>query len=257
MQQTDLADNNTMIPRFYCPIALVAGASLVLPEEVAHHAAKVLRLAVGDSVVLFNGEGGEYPARLTSVAKTVTAELGDWRAVSRESPLELTLVQALAAGDKMDWVFQKAVELGARQLVPVSASRSVLKLTGDRAEKRLEHWRSVVASACEQSGRDFLPTVAELANLPQYLGRLQSEPLSANSLRLILSPYATTRLAELPRPDAVTLMIGPEGGFTDDEVAAAEAVGFTAVRLGPRILRTETAGLAAMALLQGLWGDFD
>lgn len=245
-----------MIPRFYCPIPLRSGDSLSLPEAVAHHAVKVLRLAVGAPIVLFNGEGGEFPARLTAAGKCVTAQLGDWCAVSRESPLHLTLVQALAAGDKMDWVFQKAVELGANRLVPVAASRSVLKLSGDRADKRLEHWRGVVTAACEQSGRDTVPEVTELLPLPHYLGRLREAPPAGDHVRLILSPYAATRLADLPRPAAVTLMIGPEGGFTDDEVAAAQAVGFTAIRLGPRILRTETAGLAAMALLQGKWGDY-
>lgn len=242
-----------MIPRFFCPMPLSDGETIALPDAVAHHAGRVLRLSVGDAISLFNGEGGEYSARLTSVAKSVTAELGPWRAVSRESPLRLTLVQALAAGDKMDLVFQKAVELGVQALVPVASARSVLRLSGDRAAKRLEHWRSVVTSACEQSGRDFVPSVADLLSLPQYLGRVATE--APQGLRLMLSPTADKRLVDLTPATAATLLIGPEGGFTDDEEESARAAGFQAVKLGPRILRTETAGLAVVAAMQTLWGD--
>ena len=246
------ADNSMMNPRFFCPIPLAAGHAIDLPAEVAHHADRVLRLKAGDRITLFNGDGGEFPAVLLSLGKTARAELEARLEPQRESPVMLTLVQSLATADKMDWVLQKAVELGVSRIVPVASARSVVKLSGDRAEKRVEHWRHIVAAACEQCGRNVLPPVADLLPLPRHL----AAPPPGETLRLFLSPTAPDRLSDLPRPASVELLVGPEGGFTDDEESAARSVGYRPVRLGPRILRTETAGLAALAALQLQWGDF-
>lgn len=203
-------------------------------------------------MILFDGRGGEYPARIARIERDrVYAELGAWRDVERESPLDITLVQALQAGDKMDFTIQKAVELGVRAIVPVDSRRSVIRLVGERAGKRVAHWQGVVASACEQSGRNQVPNVAPLEKLENWLAR----PSTA-ALRLMLAPDAEQTLAEVRPAGPVQLLIGAEGGLDPQEMIAAERVGFQAVRLGPRVLRTETAGLAALAALQVLWGDF-
>lgn len=240
-----------MAPRFFCPMPLQAHCTVDLPSAVAHHVERVLRLSPGDVLTLFNGQGGEFPARLIALGKAPSAELGEFVPIERESALAITLVQSLASGDKMDWVLQKAVELGASRIVPVASQRSVVRLSGERAEKRVEHWRQIVASACEQCGRNRLPEVAELRNLLSHMAQAP-EP---GTLRLILAPGAASKLSDLPRPSAVELLVGPEGGFTEDEVLAAQVAGYQAIRLGPRILRTETAGLAALTALQMLWGD--
>jgi len=240
-----------MAPRFFCPMPLLAHSTVDLPPTVAHHAERALRLSPGDVLTLFNGQGGEFPARLIALGKAAKAELGEHVAGERESPLAITLVQSLASGDKMDWVLQKAVELGASRIVPVTSSRSVVRLSGERAEKRVEHWQRIVASACEQCGRNRLPEVAELKGLLSHMAQTPDP----GTLRLILAPDAASKLSDLPRPGAVELLVGPEGGFTEDEVLAAQVAGYRAIRLGPRILRTETAGLAALTALQMLWGD--
>ncbi|MCX7176569.1 MAG: 16S rRNA (uracil(1498)-N(3))-methyltransferase [Proteobacteria bacterium] len=242
-----------MVPRFYCPIPLQSGRTITLPPEAAHHALRVLRLRSGDELVLFDGLGGEYPGRVVDAARTMRVALEDWRDTEREAPLALTLVQALPAGDKMDWVVQKAVELGAATIQPVQAKRSVVRLAGERADKRVGHWQQVAISACEQSGRNRLPIIGAVVDLPHYLGM----PRGENDTRLLLSPQSGARLSALPRPaGGVTLLIGPEGGLDEDEEHAAHSVGFQSVSLGSRVLRTETAGLAAMAAILALWGDY-
>lgn len=203
-------------------------------------------------MVLFDGRGGEYPARIERIEKNrVFAELADWHDVERESPLAVTLVQALQAGDKMDFTIQKAVELGVRDIVPVESRRSVLKLAGERAGKRVAHWQGVAASACEQCGRNQVPLVAPLERLDHWLAKP-----AAGVLRLMLAPDAENTLSDIAPATNVQLLIGAEGGLDPQEVLAARQSGFQAVRLGPRVLRTETAGLAALAVLQALWGDF-
>ena len=243
-------------PRFHCPVPLAAGTSIELPENAARHAARVLRLRVGDDVVLFEGNGGECTARIAAVERDrVTVDVLDRQAVEREAPIRVTLVQALQSGDKMDLTIQKAVELGAVGVVPVASRRSVLRLEGERAAKRVEHWRGVAVAACEQCGRNRVPPVAGIESLERWL----SQPAPANVLRLMLAPGADATLAALPRPTADTrieLVIGAEGGLAPEELEKATQAGFVGVRLGPRILRTETAGLAALAALQCLWGDF-
>ncbi len=239
-------------PRFYCREALSPGAHVELPEPVARHAVRVLRLPPGAPMVLFDGRGGEYPAHIERIERDrVYAELAEWRDIERESRLNITLVQALQAGDKMDFTIQKAVELGVRDIVPVESRRSVLRLAGERAGKRVAHWQGVVASACEQCGRNQVPLVAPLEKLENWLARP-----SNGCLRLMLAPDADQTLASIPPAGAIQLLIGAEGGLDPQEVIAATQAGFRAVRMGPRILRTETAGLAALAALQALWGDF-
>lgn len=244
-----------MIPRFFCPPQLHAQRVVGLPEAAAHHALRVLRLHAGDPVVLFDGEGGEYAGRLVEAGRAVRVELGAWRDIERESPLRITLAQALPAGDKMDWIVQKAVELGAARIVPLAAARSVVRLAGERAARRVEHWRQVAVSACEQCGRNRVPEVLPVLDLRRWLAGLAQEQGETDGLRLLLSPGAGRRLGEASPQGGVVLLIGPEGGLTDDEAAAAAACGFRAASLGPRILRTETAGLAALAALAALHGD--
>lgn len=240
------------LPRFYCREALAPGAHVELPEPVARHAVRVLRLPPGAPMVLFDGRGGEYPARIERIERDrVVAELGAWQDVERESPLAITLVQALQVGEKMDFTIQKAVELGVRDIVPVESRRSVMRLAGERAAKRVAHWQGVAASACEQCGRNQVPLVAPLEKLESWLAR----PAHA-ALRLMLAPDAEQTLVEIAPAGEVQLLIGSEGGLDPQEVIAATQAGFRAVRLGPRVLRTETAGLAALAAMQAIWGDF-
>jgi len=203
-------------------------------------------------MVLFDGRGGEYEAQIERIEKSrVVVELGAWRDVERESKLVVTLVQAVQAGEKMDFTIQKAVELGVADIVPVDSRRSVIRLAGERAAKRVAHWQGVAASASEQCGRNQVPLVAPLEKLEHWLAR-PARP----GLRLMLAPDAEHSLADLPPARDVQLLIGAEGGLDPQEVIAAKLAGFQAVRLGPRVLRTETAGLAALAALQALWGDF-
>lgn len=239
-------------PRFFCDGPLGPGARLDLPEAVARHAVRVLRLPPGASITLFDGRGGEYPAIIGSITKErVAVYIEGWVDVERESPLQLTLVQAIQAADKMDYTIQKAVELGISAIQPVGSKRSVVKLSGERQQKREAHWQSVATSACEQCGRNRVPLVAPVQALDQWL----SQP-AAPGLRLMLAPGATHTLHQLPPTGQVTLLIGAEGGLDPGEMSAARSVGFVPVSLGPRILRTETAGLAALAAIQTLWGDF-
>ena len=240
------------LPRFYCREALAPGAHIDLPEPVARHAVRVLRLPPGAPVILFDGRGGEYEAHIERIERDrVVAALGAWRDVERESPLAVTLIQAVQAGEKMDFTVQKAVELGVKEIVPVDSRRSVIRLSGERAARRVAHWQGVAAAACEQCGRNQVPLVASLAKLEQWLARP-----ATGALRLILAPDAPQALVDLPLAKEVQLLIGAEGGLDPQEVVAARQVGFTPVRLGPRILRTETARLAALAALQAAWGDF-
>ena len=250
------AYNNTMnLPRFFCPGPLAAGAVVMLPESAARHAARALRLGPGDGVTLFDGGGAEYAGRIVSVRKeTVEAELLAPREVSAESPLRVTLAQALQAADKMDLTVQKAVELGVAAVQPLASRRSVVRLDGERAVRRVEHWRGVAVSACEQCGRNIVPAVDDIQPLERWLGSLG--PVAPGELRLMLAPAAAGTLTALPAPSHVILLIGAEGGLDPQEQAAAAAAGFVGVRLGPRVLRTETAGLAALAAMQILWGDF-
>ncbi len=241
--------------RLYVSGELMPGATCVLPTQQAHHALRVLRLKAGDAVTLFNGDGAEYDALIASIAKNAASvKVGERRLAERESRLEIVLGQALSGGERMDYTVQKAVELGVYAIHPLAANRSVVRLDAERAGKRAAHWQSVVIAACEQCGRNRVPPVAPVAALEAWLAQPGArEP----ALRVLLSPRAEIRLRDLPRPDgAVVLLAGPEGGFTREEETLARSGGFTPVRLGPRVLRTETAAVAALAAMQALWGDF-
>lgn len=242
------------MPRFYTPGTLAPGALVKLLDSAATHASRALRMKVGDTAVLFNGDGNDYPCELTIMNKSeVSARIKTVRANHNESPLQITLVQAISSGDRMDFTIQKAVELGVSRIQPVSSQRSVVKLSGERAEKRREHWQNVVISACEQCGRAVIPSVMPTLPLPQWLAQTQT-----GALRLLLSPDAAQNLSDLPRPSApIQLLIGAEGGLTQEEVRLATDHDFIPIRLGKRILRTETAALTAIASLQTLWGDFN
>jgi 16S rRNA (uracil1498-N3)-methyltransferase len=239
------------MPRFYCPQPFAIGAIVTLPEAVAHHV-QVLRLVQGDSLTLFNGEGGEYTASLVTIEKKrVTVELKTHTPRDVELPYALTLAQALPEGSKMDWILEKAIELGVSGFQPLAAQRCVVRLSAERAEKRQGHWQGIIVSASEQSGRNRL---AQLAGLQDYQRWITQSDMHR---RILLSPRAEQSLPDWARhqpPQALTLMVGPEGGFSDAEEDAALANGALALSMGPRILRTETAGLAAIAALNAMWG---
>jgi len=242
-------------PRFQVDAPLAAGAEIDLPERAARHVA-VLRLRAGDEVVLFSGQGGEHAAKLTLVARSgVRAKVGAFRDIGRESPLAITLAQCISAGDRMDLTLQKATELGVKKIVPLISERAVVRLKEERAERRLQHWRAVVAAACEQCGRNTIPDVAAPVDLHTWLAA--PEARAADAARLVLAPTATTNLGAMLKAQTAILLIGPEGGLADHELVAAKSAGFTPIRLGPRILRTETAPLAAITALQVLWGDLN
>ncbi len=242
-----------MTPRFHCPLPLAEGAEIALPDAAAHHAARVLRLAAGDAVTLFGGDDGEFAARILRIeSRGVRVQIGPATAADRESPLAVTLVQGLAAADRMDYAIQKAVELGAHAIQPVATARSVTRLDAGRAAKRTLHWRQIVIAACEQCGRNRLPQMHSLLGFDAWL----ATPSEA-TLRLLLAPEGELTVASLTPPGGpIEILVGPEGGLTPDENAAALRRGFRALRLGPRVLRTDTAGPALLAALNARWGDW-
>jgi len=230
-----------------------------LDAQATVHLTKVLRLRIGDGLVVFNGDGGEYPAHVVEIGRrSTTIEMGDFIDHSVESPLELVLLQGISRGERMDYTVQKAVELGVSRIVPVMTERTMVNLKGDRQDKRREHWQSVVNSACEQSGRNRVPEVSAITKFADAITEARvAEGSGMPGLKLVLHHRANTKLNDLPVPQGpVSLLIGPEGGLSDQEIAAAEAAGFVPLCLGPRVLRTETAALAAMSVLQWQWGDF-
>lgn len=241
------------LTRLYFPDPVPEHGECALPAAQAHHVARVLRLAAGDALTLFDGAGTEYPAVIARLDKSaVWLRVGAPRAQDRESPLRVIVAQAVSSGERMDYTVQKAVELGAAGIVPLISSRCVVRLSGPRAEKRVAHWQAVAVAACEQCGRNTVPEIAAVQPFANWLS-VQSD---ADATRLLLAPDGGGRLAEMGRPaGALSLLIGPEGGFAPGEAAAAVRAGFAPVRLGPRVLRTETAAVAALAALQALWGD--
>ncbi|MBM4232761.1 MAG: 16S rRNA (uracil(1498)-N(3))-methyltransferase [Gammaproteobacteria bacterium] len=246
--------------------ALASARRLALPAPAAQHLLKVLRLRSGAAITIFDGKGGEYRARLELAGRgEAWVELAEHLAIERESPLHITLLQGLARGERMDWVMQKATELGVQRIAPVSTARSVVQLDAYRGDSRSAHWRAVAAAACEQCGRNTLPIIDPLLRLAAAL-----QAVAHPTLRLVLNAESAVTLgAAVGSPMAVALpgtgegaanrpialLVGPEGGLDDDELALAKHSGFQGVRLGPRILRTETAGIAALAALQCLAGD--
>ena len=240
------------MPRFYLADALQPGQNISLPENVIRHL-HVLRVREGEEITLFNGNGHNYPTRLLSLAKRqAVAEVLSEQTVDNESPLAISLIQAVSSGERMDFTLQKSVEMGVTEIFPVTSARSIVKLSGERAEKRQERWQEIVIAACEQCGRNRIPTVHPLLPLSQ---RLQQLPQS--DVRLLMGLHHPTSLKAIqPAPQRITLMIGPEGGWSPEEEAAAFQTGFQSILLGKRVLRTETAALAAIAAMQTLWGDF-
>jgi 16S rRNA (uracil1498-N3)-methyltransferase len=241
--------------RLFVDVPLAPGHSLPLPREAAQHALRVLRLQAGDPVTLFNGDGRQYRARLATAdprAASVHIEAAEMPA--RESCLRITLIQALARGEKMDWIIQKATELGAARILPVTSGRSEVRLDDARGKKRLEHWRAIAIAACEQCGRNVIPGIAAPESLKACLA---AHPQANTEARWMLHPGGTVRLRDaVPAATEVMLAVGPEGGFSDNDLSALRDAGFRDLALGPRVLRTETAGLAAMAALQAVHGDF-
>ncbi len=239
------------IPRIYLPRSLTPDAMVTLDTDAAHHIARVLRLHAGAPLILFNGQGGEYQAILHSITgNQVQAQILKHHAHETESPLQVTLAQGISRGERMDYTLQKAVELGVKTIIPLFSERCEVRLQGERLDKRVRHWQGIVNSACEQCGRNRIPSVLAPMTLPQWLP-------TSDGLRLVLDPHATHSLAQYTQPadGKITLLIGPEGGLSDAEIINTQHAGFTRIRLGPRVLRTETAGLAVLAALQAVWGD--
>ncbi len=240
------------IPRFYCPIPLAPGQAATLPEAVSRHALAALRLRVGDRLILFDGDGGECLAVLERGGREACVRILECRTVDRDSPLEVILAQGVSSGERMDYTLQKAVELGVAAIEPLLTRRTVVRLDAGRRQRRRAHWQGVVMAACEQCGRNRLPAVGEIHDFPDWLVGTRQR----TAVKYLLDPEGGLRLRDLPAPDRpVLLLAGPEGGLEPAERAAALAVGFLPLRLGPRILRTETAAVAALAAMQALWGD--
>lgn len=240
--------------RFFSPSPLTIGQTTALSENAAAHAIRVMRLKAGDTLILFSGDGFDYQCALTDIEKKAAyAEVQSRTAVSNESPLNIRLLQGISSGDRMDYTIQKAVELGITEIFPLMTDRSVTKLSGDRAGKRVEHWQGVAIAACEQSGRAVIPPVHAPVTLAQWLGQHETQA----SLNILLNPVGAKRLAQIDKPSChIHMLIGPEGGLSPGEIALASQNNFQSIVLGPRILRTETAAVTAIASMQTLWGDF-
>jgi 16S rRNA (uracil1498-N3)-methyltransferase len=240
------------LTRVHVPGPLTSGHRHTIDGDAANHIGRVLRLQRGDPLTVFDGRGGEYAARIEEFRNsTVIVLVGEPSTVVRESPLSLTLAQGVSRGERMDWVVQKATELGVSRIVPVLTERTVVRLDAKQAERKLLHWRGIATAACEQSGRDRIPAIDEPLDLAAFLAAADG-----HATRALLSPAGNLRIAELARPEAgMIVLIGPEGGLAESEQRAAMAAGFLAVRLGPRVLRTETAAVAALTLLQHQFGD--
>ena len=232
-------------PRFYTNQPLAPTDSVTLEEETSHYMRRVLRLSNGDPLVLFNGDGKDYQAFVgDSTGKLVVVQVSEGCEQGRESNLRIELGQGISRGERMDFALQKSVELGVNCITPIWTTRSQVKLSGQRLEKRMTHWRAVMRSASEQSGRAVIPSLDDATTLPEWCSSTNVK------LKLVLDPEASIHLSELATPSSVGILIGPEGGLASDEIRVAEANGFQRIRLGPRTLRTETAALAALAAAQ-------
>lgn len=240
------------MPRFHCAQNLAIGAIIDLPEHVAHHVS-VLRLAIGTHLTLFNGQGGEYTATLSEIGKKrASAEIKAFSPREAELPYSVTLAQALPEASKMDEIVQKAVELGVSAIQPLAAQRCVVRLSAERAEKKMAHWHGIIISAAEQCGRNRLANLHEPADFTSWIGQHDLHR------RILLSPRAEQSLSDWARhhpPQALSILIGPEGGFNEKEEAMAMAHGALALSAGARVLRTETAGMAALAAINAVWGE--
>ncbi len=237
--------------RFYLDHKIDLKQELVLSKEVSHHIVAVLRKQPGQTITVFNGDGGEYLASIQSIEKKIVkVVITEFIDVNYESPLEITLAQGISKGQKMDYTLQKSVELGVSRIIPIQNRRSSIKIKPERIENKLQHWRNIVIGACEQSGRNQIPEVLPPMSLEQWL------ELDNNELKLLLAPGAKLSFSSIGEtPHSLSLLIGSEGGLNDDEIQLAIDSGYQSVRLGSRILRTETAALVALSVCQGFWGD--
>lgn len=239
------------IPRVFTSQALIPDSTLVLAEAQSHYLSKVLRMQAGRELVLFNGEGGEYSAEISAVhKKNVDVSVKEFTPENRQSHLQLELAIGVSRGERMDWVLQKATELGVTKITPLMTERTEVKLGGERADKKMEHWQQILISACEQCQRNILPELSEPQYFSDWVGKCDAE------LKFVLHHRDNQGLPQDKTTHSVALLIGPEGGLDDDEIAQAIAQGFSPLTLGPRVLRTETAPVAAISLVQYLWGDF-
>ncbi|HHK5605512.1 TPA: 16S rRNA (uracil(1498)-N(3))-methyltransferase [Neisseria polysaccharea] len=240
------------MPRFYLPENLSVGQTVALPDNIVRHL-NVLRVRPNENITLFDGKGKAHAARLSFLEKRrAEAEILHEDTTDNESPLNITLIQSISSGDRMDFTLQKSVELGVTAIQPVISERCIVRLDGERAAKRLARWQEIVISACEQSGRNTVPPVLPIIGYREALDKMPSE-----STKLIMSINRARKLGDIRQPSgAIAFMVGPEGGWTEQEEQQAFDAGFQAVTLGKRILRTETAALAALAAMQTLWGDF-
>lgn len=246
------------MPRFFVDSPFETGHVVALPDDVARHV-QVLRLQAGDALTLFNGRGGQHAARLVELGRrSALVEVGAFEPVEAEPPYRITLAQGIAGGDKMDWLIEKAIELGATRIAPLVTARGVVRLSAERASRRHGHWQGIARAACEQCGRNRLPEIETARDMSKWLEALPARD-DSGALRYMLSPRGATTFDALPTtaPSAeVTLLIGPEGGLAPDEEEAAAAHGFAPLSLGPRVLRTETAGMAVLAALAARWGGW-
>lgn len=238
------------VSRFYLDAPLSQGEQL-LESDLAHYLGRVLRLGPGAQVQIFNGSGQEWPGEVVEVSKReVRLALAAPIDGMPESPLQIHLGQAMSRGERMDWAIQKAVELGVSQITPLTTEHCEVRLQGERADKRQQHWQQIAVSACEQCGRSYVPQVHAPMALADWLSSLEAD------LKLVLHHRTDQDLRSLPTPASLGLLIGPEGGLSSNEIGQAEAAGFHAARFGPRVLRTETTPVVALSLAQQLWGDF-
>jgi len=243
------------IPRIYTEQTLEPGQSIELETAAATHLARVLRAQPGQPVELFNGDGNNYAAELTEVGRRqVSLRVISRAANPTESPLALTLAQVISKGERMDLVVQKSTELGVRRIIPLTSERCDVRLSSEREDKRIRRWQSIAQGAAEQCGRSVVPQIDEVIRLQDWL--TATRDFDEQTLRLVLHHRNTTSLGDYSRPSGVVLLVGPEGGLSEQEIEAAHQAGFGAVAFGPRVLRTETAPLTGLSLCQYLWGDF-
>lgn len=238
------------IPRIYTSQKLIANELIELAEAPSHHLSKVLRMQVGRELVLFNGEGGEYTADIADINKKhVSVNIKEFSADNNQSPLQLELAIGVSRGERMDWVLQKATELGVTKITPLITERTEVKLGGERADKKINHWQQTIISACEQCQRNLLPELCEPVLLQNWLSNCNA------NMKFVLHHRDNKGLPKREGTSSIALLIGPEGGLSDDEITQAIASNFSPLTLGPRVLRTETAPVAAISIVQHLWGD--
>lgn len=239
------------ISRIHCPQPLSAQAIVVLESDTAHYVGTVLRMRAGEPLALFNGDDGEFSAAILKAdRKSVTVQIGDAVTAFADPVFPIHLAIGISRGERMDYSIQKATEVGASSIIPLFTERCEVKITGDRVENRLKHWERIAISACEQSGRCVIPAIAAPNDLSAWLREART------GASFVLDHRGTAGFPQQTRPEAVTLLVGPEGGLSESEIDAALTAGFRSVRLGPRVLRTETAPVVAISVLQSLWGDY-